>query len=127
MIHGFVLGKDILEGLVIAALVGMDGSLLDDVLLEVFADRAAADGRGGELDATGLPAAFHKGDDFHLMVPAASLLGEVAGGLLVAPIGFVHFDGCAGASEGAGAVLHGFTDAVGHEPRGLVGNAQRAV
>ena len=52
--------------------------------------------------------------------------GTVLG--LAADIGFIDFDYCIGtAAEWTRGLVHGFADAVAHEPSGLVGDAEHTV
>jgi hypothetical protein len=63
-------------------------------------------------------------DDLHFVRVAASALGLLA---VVAPESLVHFDRGRSAAKLAGrGDVHGFADAVGHVPRGLVGDAEHA-
>ena len=56
--------------------------------------------------------------------------GRVAGCAvlgLAADIGFIGFNNRTGAAKGTGRPVHGFADAMPHEPCGLVGDAKHAV
>src|SRR5688500_3055321 len=79
----------------------------------------------GDVEAASLAAALDQRHDFHLVVPATA---NRSLGLVVPPIGFVHFDGGAAATKHSNAaVIHRFADAVRHEPRGFVSHAKDAL
>ena len=73
--------------------------------------------------------AFNERDNFHL-VAKATFLGTLRFAVSLTDVGFVRFHDLAmaadGASIGAGR-LHALADTVGHEPGGLVGDAQHAM
>jgi hypothetical protein len=75
--------------------------------------------------------ALNQGDDLFLAVAsqfAGNALVGVLLGLLAADIGFVAFSDLSRSTHrGRIGGVHGLTDAVAHEPCGLVGDAQRAV
>src|SRR5690242_1691313 len=72
-----------------------------------------------------LAAALDQRDNLHLVLIAARTLALLA---VVAPIGLVHFDRAAARAEQAGVFAgHGLTDAMRHEPCGLIGDAEHVV
>lgn len=113
---------------VLARLVGHHTGFLGDVLLE---DREQ--GLGAEIidDHGALLARVPVDEAQHLVlvsVATALLLALGLLGAVVADEGLVDLDNATAAAHGGqGAVAHGLTDAVGQEPRALVGDAEEAV
>ena len=77
------------------------------------------------MERTSVTVTLNKGDNGFLGCGSAG--GTITG--LAAHIGFVGFHNAVNAAQRAVAVrtVHGFADAVRHEPCRLVGDAQRAV
>lgn len=123
VVHNVMRREVLADFLVDAGLIRHQRGLLGDLRIEDRAQRLRAD--VGNVEGTLLAVALDQRDYLHLVV-----IGARAGRLLtlVAPKGLVNFDRAAVATELAfGLDVHGFADAVSHEPRGLVGDAKRAV
>jgi hypothetical protein len=76
------------------------------------------------MERTGATVALDKGNDFLLW----SGLAECAVAIATANESLVGFDNLAASTKGRFANgLHGFAQAVAHEPRGFVGDAEHTV
>src|SRR5450432_41698 len=111
------------NGLVRAEFVGINGGGLTDIGVH---DRAqSSGGHARDMEAALFALAVHQRDNLHLVLVAVRAFLLLA---FVAPKGFVHFDNAAARTKQTGTVAgHGFADAVGHEPCGLVSDAEHAV
>lgn len=115
---------------VLPSIVGDEQGLVIDLGHE---DRAES-GRGnaGDVMRTDVTIALDQGEDSLLTPTATELLGGALAPmpvlLLAADEGLVGFDGLALSTKRTKATfLHGFADAMRHEPSGLEGNAQGPV
>jgi len=123
MRYGLVIGKLFTQLNVQVTLIGHQCALAAYILADNgdnLRDNCAV-----YMERADLAATLHQGHNGALMMVAATgFLSPV----FAANIGFVGFDRFACAADGReGTGAHGFADAVGHEPRGFVGNLKGTV
>ena len=123
VVHDFMRREVRAKLLVHAGLIGHQASLLGDLSTQDRAKCLVV--HGGKVVRTLLAIALHKRDDLHLVVKAARALRVLAD---IAPVGFVNLNRRTVAAKLAGRLdVHRLADAVRHEPRRLVRDAQHAL
>lgn len=130
-----VLASGVLDLLVageLGANLGVEAALVGDErgLAVGVGDDDLADVLGGRgLDGEGAGRAGRGIDQSDNLLQVAVALLVALGALGPGDVGLIclHLPALVAAHRGRGIVAHGLADAVGHEPRGLVGHAEHAV